>query len=129
MGVDGEVTKEEEDQDEEMVKEGVHRRGKDRVEVRTRLDALVAVLSLLSLGLRLHNGILKVSCGALHVKDKLFSILHDILDGEIQLKIWTGISTGNQTQDTRAGTSSRTPTFPMGILIVPVLSPLHSVVP
>jgi hypothetical protein len=84
-----------ETQDEEMVKKSIHKKRECTKEMRTRLNTL-AVLSLLSLGLRLRNSILEVSRGAFYVKDKLFGILHHILDGEMQLKIWTGISIGNQ---------------------------------
>ena len=75
-------------------KKGIHEK-RCTNEVRTRFDTL-AVLSLLSLGLRLRDSILEVSRSAFYVKDKLFGILHHILDGKMQLKIRTGVSTGNQ---------------------------------
>ena len=107
-----------------MAKKQYPRKGKD--EVRTRFNALTA-LSLLRLGLRLRNSILEVSRGAFYVEDKVFGIPHYILDGEMQLD--GGQHRDSKIKGRRARISSRTPTFPMGILIVPVLSPLHSVVP
>ena len=69
-----------------MVKEP-RKKGEARIhEIRTRFDTLSAVLSFLSLGLRLGDSIFEISRGTFHVKHKLFSILHDILDGEVQLR-------------------------------------------
>ena len=98
-------------------------------EVLTWLNTLTTVFPLLSLGLRLCNGVLEVPRGTFYVDDKLLDILHDVLNGKMQLRVRTGISTGKKIRSRRAGTISRLRTFPMGIFIVPVLSPLHSVVP
>lgn len=97
MDVDGEVIMQV-NRDEEMAKEGVHeKKRKDCThDIRTRFNTLTAVLSLLSLSFSLRNSILEVSRGALHIKDELFHIFHYILNGEMQLRILTEVSTGNQ---------------------------------